>query len=61
MRAVSDIQLLTFGCVITFIAAAGAYVALRAGFLRDFPEEAIEERTQEGSPAPVLEKAKNVA
>jgi hypothetical protein len=29
---VSDEVLLTFGCVITFIAAAGAYVALRSGF-----------------------------
>ncbi len=57
----SDLQLLTFGCVISFIAVAGAYVALRAGFLRDFTEEAVEERTREGSPVPDLGKIKNVA
>lgn len=33
----SDELLLVLGCAITFIALAGAYIALRAGFAHGFP------------------------
>ena len=40
----SDIQLLTFGCAITFLAAAGGYVAVREQFLHGFFDRVFERR-----------------
>ena len=42
----TDQILLMIGCVITFIAAAGAYVALRSGFAHDGLEGHAQEKTQ---------------
>jgi len=43
----TDANLLIFGCVVCFIALAGAYVYLRDGFLRG--REPVEIRTDESA------------
>jgi hypothetical protein len=40
----SDELLLVLGCAITFIALAGAYVAIRAGFAHGFAEARADAR-----------------
>lgn len=40
----SDEILLVFGCAITFIALAGAYVAMRAGFAHGFSQARADAR-----------------
>ena len=40
----SDLTLLTFGCAITFLAAAGAYVALREQYLSGLAKRLAERR-----------------
>ena len=49
----NDIDLLIFGCAITFIAAAGAYVYIRERFVYSSPKEETEKQAQE---APALRR-----
>lgn len=43
----SDVDLLAFGCVVTFIAVAGAYVYLRDCWTLEEPANESEERPAE--------------
>ena len=40
----SDVQLLTFGCAITFLAVAGGYVAIREQFAHGFFDSVLARR-----------------
>jgi hypothetical protein len=43
----NDLQLLTFGCAITFLAAAGGYVAIREQFIHGLFERRATRRASE--------------
>jgi hypothetical protein len=43
----SDVNLLVFGCVVSFIAGAGAYVYLRECWTAEEPSSKLEERPAE--------------
>ena len=47
----SDINLLLFGCVVSFIAVAGAYVYLRECFTAEEPPRKPQARSEEAVPA----------
>jgi hypothetical protein len=47
----TDVDLLVFGCTVSFIAVAGAYVALRERYLAH--ENAEEEQEPATAPVPV--------
>jgi hypothetical protein len=47
----SDINLLVFGCVVSFIAVAGAYVCLRESFTAEEQPRKLEARLEEAEPA----------
>ena len=51
----SDINLLLFGCVVSFIAAAGALVYLRECFTAEEPPRKPEAKPEEAVPANRLE------
>jgi hypothetical protein len=50
---VSDLTLLSFGVVVTFIACAGGYVMLRERFLRGIDEPRAAEPPPRTQPVPV--------
>jgi hypothetical protein len=56
VRAVSDETLLLAGCIVTFIACAGAYVGLREGF--SYGRSTARERATHESNPPELVAAK---
>ena len=43
----SDVNLLVFGCVVSFIAIAGGYVYVRESFTAEEPPRKIEKRPEE--------------
>jgi hypothetical protein len=50
---VSDLTLLSFGVVVTFIACAGGYVMLRERFVRGLEEPRAAEPERRAQPVPV--------
>jgi hypothetical protein len=52
---VSDLNLLTFGAVVTFIACAGGYVMLREGFVRGVDDAESAAPPAEARPRQVAE------
>ena len=58
----NDLTLLTFGCAITFLSAAGAYVALRERYLHGLARRLAERRLparQERSPSALRQAARS--
>jgi hypothetical protein len=47
----SDVNLLVFGCVVSFIAVAGAYVYIRESFTAEEPPRKPQARPEEVVPA----------
>jgi hypothetical protein len=54
---VSDINLLLFGCVVSFIAVAGAYIYLRECWTAQTPSSRPEARHQEVVPVKIRDVA----
>lgn len=53
----SDIDLLLFGCVVSFIAVAGAYVYIRESFTEVEPTTKPEAKAEEAAPTDLREVA----